>query len=197
VEGHGASERDLLRPFARLTPRFGVWAVAGNHEHYGGGSLALGALERQGVRVLQNEWREVAPGLIVAGVDGGRDRAGGRGGPASARDSGPDPGRLARALAGRPPGAPVILVSHEPVRVEEAARAGVGLMLSGHTHDGQLWPYRYVVRTQTPYLSGEFDVEGMRLIVCRGTGTFGPRMRLWRPSEIVRITLRAKPTGPS
>jgi predicted MPP superfamily phosphohydrolase len=66
-------------------------------------------------------------------------------------------------------------------------------MLSGHTHDGQIWPFRYVVRTQFPYLAGRYDVGGMPLIVSRGAGTWGPRMRLWHPGEILRVTLRGMP----
>lgn len=71
-------------------------------------------------------------------------------------------------------------------------RAGVDLMLSGHTHGGQLWPFGYLVRQVFPLYQGRHEVEGMPLIVSRGTGTWGPRMRLWRPAEILRITLRGK-----
>jgi len=75
----------------------------------------------------------------------------------------------------------------------QAAAAGVGLMLAAHTHDGQIWPFRYVIRLQFPFLAGRYEVGRMTLLVCRGTGTFGPRMRLWYPSEILRITLRPLP----
>ena len=61
---------------------------------------------------------------------------------------------------------------------------------AGHTHDGQIWPFRYLVRTQYAFLAGRYDVGPMALIVCRGTGTFGPPMRLWYPSEMLRVTLR-------
>ena len=64
-------------------------------------------------------------------------------------------------------------------------------MLSGHTHAGQIWPFNYLVRLRYPLLAGRYDVEGMPVIVCRGTGTWGPPMRLWRRSEMLRITLRA------
>ena len=94
------------------------------------------------------------------------------------------------ALANRPPGA-AILLSHSPLQAGAAAAAGAGLMLSGHTHDGQIWPFGYLVRLSYPLLGGRYEVDGMPVIVCRGTGTWGPRMRLWRPSEILRITLRS------
>ena len=55
---------------------------------------------------------------------------------------------------------------------------GIGLMLSGHTHNGQIWPFNYVVKSIYPFIAGKYDMNGMLLIVCRGTGTWGPRMRL-------------------
>ena len=70
--------------------------------------------------------------------------------------------------------------------------AGVGLMLCGHTHGGQIWPFGYLVRLFYPLLEGRYEVDGMTAIVCRGTGTWGPRMRLWRAGEILRVTLRKK-----
>ena len=84
------------------------------------------------------------------------------------------------------------MLSHRPEEVERAADAGTGLMLCGHTHAGQIWPFSLIVRSMNPYLAGEYAVDGMPLIVCRGTGTWGPRMRLWSPGEISRITLHKK-----
>ncbi len=97
---------------------------------------------------------------------------------------------MTRALAGRAPGA-TILLSHAPSQANRVSAAGVDLMLSGHTHGGQIWPFGYLVRREYPLLAGEYAVGGMTVIVCRGTGTWGPRMRLWHPGEILRITLRA------
>jgi predicted MPP superfamily phosphohydrolase len=194
LEGDSPSEAALLPILGRLKAPLGVWAVAGNHEHHGAGST-LDAMQALGVRVLRNEWREAAPGLVLAGVERGREHdedeaapglAGGRPLPSPGAD------RLQRSLSNRPPRTATILLSHQPLLPATAARAGVGLMLSGHTHDGQIWPFRYLVRLETAYLAGRYEVDGMPLIVCRGTGTFGPRMRLWYPSEILRVTLRAR-----
>jgi hypothetical protein len=63
-------------------------------------------------------------------------------------------------------------------------------MLCGHTHGGQIWPFGHLARRTYPLLAGRYEVDGMPVIVTRGTGTWGPRMRLWQPSEILRITLR-------
>jgi predicted MPP superfamily phosphohydrolase len=63
-------------------------------------------------------------------------------------------------------------------------------MLSGHNHGGQIWPFGYLVRYLYPLFAGRYQVEGMTVLVSRGTGLWGPRMRLWRPGEILLITLR-------
>ena len=68
-------------------------------------------------------------------------------------------------------------------------------MLSGHTHEGQIWPFRYLVHFTHPFLAGRYEVNGMPIIVCRGTGTWGPRMRLWSRGEIARIILRSLPAS--
>ncbi len=183
-EGHGDPDPELIAVLGRLAAPHGVWAVTGNHEFHGGRGASLGAFEQAGVTVLHDGWAEASPGLVLAGVD---DLARRQHGGVATR-------AIERALAGRPAGATVFL-SHTPTRFETVAEAGVGLMLAGHTHGGQLWPFGYLVALESPLLGGRYEVGGMPVIVCRGTGTWGPRMRLWRPSEILRITLRTAPVG--
>jgi uncharacterized protein len=174
---------EALRPvLAKLRAPLGVWAVTGNHEYYAGVERCVSLFQAAGYTVLRDRWAEVAPGLVLVGVDDltARRQFGRQGHP------------LEKALSKRPPGA-TILVSHSPWQAEIAAGLGVGLMLSGHTHNGQLWPFNYLVRLRYPLLGGRYEVGGMTAIVCRGTGTWGPRMRLWRPGEFVRIKLRSIP----
>jgi predicted MPP superfamily phosphohydrolase len=170
----------LLPVLQTLRAPLGVWAVTGNHEYYAGPERSVRLLKGAGYTVLQDRWAEVTPGLVLAGVDDLTAR----------RQFGRVDRPIEQAMKGHPPGA-VILLSHSPLQAETAAAAGAGLMLSGHTHDGQIWPFGYLVRFAYPLLGGRYEVNGMSVIVCRGTGTWGPRMRLWLPSEIVRITLRA------
>ncbi len=180
-EGHGLDREELLPVLRSMTAPLGVWAVAGNHEFHGGGNKSLALIRDAGVHLLFNRWAEVRPGFILAGVeDLTYNRRAGRNN---------DP--VSKALADRPPGA-AILLSHTPLEYEKAAKSGVGLMLSGHTHGGQIWPFGLVARLKYPLLEGSYEVAGMTVIVCRGTGTWGLRMRLWRPGEILRITLHRK-----
>lgn len=179
-EGHGAPAARWLPDLQRLEAPLGVWAVPGNHESYSRQNDSMRMLEAAGIRVLQNRWALVRPGLILAGVEDltADLRAG--------RNRNP----IAQALAGKPPGA-VILLSHSPLKMDEAAAAGVGLMLSAHTHGGQIWPFGYLVELTYPLLEGKHDVRGMTVVISRGTGTWGPRMRLWHPGEILRIVVRS------
>jgi predicted MPP superfamily phosphohydrolase len=178
-EGHGPPEDKLIVTLKQLSAPFGVWAVPGNHEFHGGGDMSL--FEEVSLNLLRNGWAEVRPGLILAGVDDLTARR--------RNNQGGDP--ISQALVGRPDGA-TILLSHTPWQAERAAKAGAGLMLSGHTHGGQIWPFGYLMRRFYPLLEGRYEVGGMTVIVSRGTGLWGPRMRLWRPSEILRVTLRWK-----
>jgi predicted MPP superfamily phosphohydrolase len=182
VEDHGAAKRKWGPILGRLSAPLGVWAVDGNHETFGRRGEHDTVLEDAGIHLLHDRWEQAAPGLIIAGVDDLTTR----------RRRGVDyTPFLNRALAGRPSGDATILVSHTPWPPNQTAYPGIGLMLSGHTHNGQIWPLNYVVKAIYPFVAGNYDVNGMRLIVCRGTGTWGPRMRLWQRGEIVRIVLHA------
>ncbi len=186
VDGEVGRLERLLPVLRTLRAPLGVWAVTGNHEYYAGLERSVQLLEDAGYTVLRDRWAEVAPGLVLAGVDDLTAR----------RQYGRTDGAIESALTGRPPAATIVL-SHSPLQADQAAAAGAGLMLSGHTHNGQIWPFSELVRRSYPLLGGRYDVGGMSVIVCRGTGTWGPRMRLWRPSEILRITLRTGTGGRS
>ncbi|MEJ2166981.1 MAG: metallophosphoesterase [Desulfobacterales bacterium] len=179
-EGHGRPREGLLSELRRLSAPLGVWAVPGNHEFHGSRREIMQLFHETGIQLLRNRWSELRPGFVVAGVD---DLT-------SQKRAGRDGDFILQALSDRPPGA-TILLSHTPWQTETAAGAGASLMLCGHTHGGQIWPFSYLVRRAYPLLAGRYEVNGMPVIVCRGTGTWGPRMRLWHRGEILRITLRA------
>ena len=176
-EGHGRPLSELLPELRRLSAPLGVWAVPGNHESFGRQTDSERLLAAAGITMLNNQQKELRPGLVIAGVeDLTMHRYVGSGDP------------LAATLGTQSHGA-TILLSHSPLRVEDAANAGVSLMLCGHTHGGQIWPFKYVVQIMYPYIAGRYSIRQMTLIVSRGTGTWGPRMRLWHRGEILRIVL--------
>ena len=182
-EGHGAPGDELLAALRGLSAPLGIWAVLGNHEFHGSRTDNTALFEKAGAHLLRNAWVELRPGLVLAGVDNLT---------ASNSEAGAS---LAKALMGRPAGA-TILLSHAPLPANAVTGKGVNLMLSGHTHGGQIWPFGYLVRQRFPLFEGRYEIDGMTAIVSRGTGNWGPRMRLWRPAEILRITLHGRTKTP-
>ena len=95
------------------------------------------------------------------------------------------------ALAGAPENAPVILLAHQPRNARQAAARGVVLQLSGHTHGGMMGLDRFVANGNGGFVTGRYDVDGMTLYVSNGAALWpGFALRLGRPSEMTRVTLR-------
>jgi hypothetical protein len=168
--------------FARLRAPMGVFAVLGNHDHYTRDPGRLrDMIENVGIRVLHNRSVALRRGdasLSLAGVD---DLVAGR-------------PNLEAALAGTH--APVLLLAHNPDLAFDAARSGVALMLSGHTHGGQIRvPGLPVLVRQSRYHldEGRYRVGSMELLVSRGLGATGLPVRFACPPEAVLIHLRSHP----
>jgi uncharacterized protein len=178
VDGSVEKLREHVAPLAQLAQaRHGVFFVTGNHEYYSGVEEWFRYLPSLGIRPLDNERVEIAPGLDLAGIHDPTGRGGAYG---------PD---LPRALAGRDPSRPVVLLAHQPRQFAEAARSGVALTLSGHTHGGQIWPFSWLVALAQPYLAGLHRRGDSQLYVSRGTGFWGPPLRVFAPPEITLLKL--------
>jgi len=179
VDGSVEDLREHVAPLARLAkaPR-GLFFVTGNHEYYSGADAWIAQLKTLGVQTLRNERREIAPGLWLAGIDDLTARGG---------DHAPD---LPRALADRDPAQPVVLLAHQPKQFLEAAEHGVDLTLSGHTHGGQIWPFVWLVSLVQPYVAGLHRKGQSQLYVSRGTGFWGPPLRVGAPPEITLLLLQ-------
>jgi predicted MPP superfamily phosphohydrolase len=179
-EGHSGPDPTLLAALRGLSAPLGVWGVLGNHEYHTVGVDDSNIFEAAGIHLLRNAWVALRPGLVIAGVDDA----------AATGRSGVGVTPLNVTLAGRPPGT-LVLLTHTPLPMEGIGGAGVDLMVAGHTHGGQIWPFGYLVKQRFPLFEGRYDLGESTAIVSRGVGTWGPRMRLWKPAEIVRITLRS------
>jgi predicted MPP superfamily phosphohydrolase len=174
---------DVASVVGALRAKDGVFASMGNHDYFGEGEPLITMLREAGVRVLRNEGTLLERGgakLWLAGIDDTWTR----------RDD------LARALRDRPDGAPTLLLAHDPARFAAAAREGVELTLSGHTHGGQIalpFVYRWA---SLATLGHKFNVGLYRngrstLYVHPGLGTTGPPVRLGVAPAVVILTLRA------
>jgi predicted MPP superfamily phosphohydrolase len=182
VDGSVARLRAEVEPFAGLRARHGAFFVTGNHDWYSGAEPWVAAVRELGLRPLRNERVAIGAGgaaFDLAGVDDHRgDWLHG------------SPCDLERALLGRDADRPVVLLAHDPTTFAEASRRGVDLQLSGHTHGGQIWPFRYLVRLAVPWVEGLHRRGASLLYVSRGTGFWGPPLRLLAPAEITEIRLR-------
>lgn len=177
VDGTVERLADSVAPLALLRARHGVYFVTGNHEYFSGVDAWVDHLRGLGIVVLRNERVRVGgdAGFDLAGVDDFRART---------HD-------VAAALAGRDPARELVLLAHQPKSVFEARKHGVGLQISGHTHGGQIFPWRYLVALDQPVVDGLARFGDTQVWVSRGTGYWGPPMRVGAEPEISEITLVA------
>jgi len=173
----------ISKPLAELqalNSRYGTYFIVGNHEYFHNISKIIQEIKKLGIRVLENEnvyIGEEERGFNLAGV---YDIFGYR-----AKHHLPE---LQDALEGKKD-APTILLAHQPKYIEEV-KSGVDLMLSGHTHGGQLYPFKFLVGLQQPYISGLHQHNDLlQIYVNKGTGFWGPPMRLGATAEITEIDL--------
>lgn len=152
-----------------------VFFVTGNHEIYEGLDEVFRVLKDIKMKILRNEMVEFSDLQII-----GAEYSFGR--------------NLESTLSGIEfdKNKPTILMYHLPRELEAANKAGVDLQLSGHTHNGQIFPFNLLVKLMFPYLSGLYEYNGSYLYVSQGTGTWGPPMRLGSRCEITLIKLRKK-----
>jgi uncharacterized protein len=181
VDGSVEELAEHVAPLASLRARDGVYFVTGNHEYYSGADAWIAHLRSLGITVLRNERVPIRgdEGFDLAGIDD-----------ASAHGFGGGHGAdLEKALAGRDPARPVVLLAHQPRGIHDADARGVDLQLSGHTHGGQMFPWNFMVRLQQPFVSGLHALTRAQIYVSRGTGYWGPPMRVGAPAEITEIEL--------
>ena len=180
VDGTVEQLGPTISALQKLRSRWGTYFITGNHEFYSGDVVWSAELERMGLTVLRNRMvtlRDGAARLDLVGVDdyGHRER--------------PRGWNLNAAVAGRDPETAAVLLAHQPQAVDEAMEKGIGLQLSGHTHGGQLFPITGLVTALWRYSAGLYRVGEGHVYVHRGTGFWGPPMRIGSPPEIAAITL--------
>jgi predicted MPP superfamily phosphohydrolase len=175
---------DIAEVVAELHAKHGVFVSMGNHDYFGEGEPLVSMLRARGVRVLRNE------GVLL-------ERSGCRLWLAAIDDTWTRRDDLARALEGRPDGVATVLLAHDPSRFDAAADAGVDVVLSGHTHGGQIAvPFASralsLARLAHPYNVGFYTRGRATLYVHPGLGTTGPPMRLGVAPEVTILVLRSQ-----
>ena len=170
-----------------LRSKYGTFFVTGNHEYYAGAGPWIEFLQRLGVEVLLNNKLaigDVGPSGASFDLVGLPDFHAGR--------VGAEEPRIAKAIVGRDAERELIVLAHQPVQIKQVALSGAGLQLSGHTHGGQLFPFSALTQLAQPYLAGLYrhEASDTQIYVSRGSGFWGPPMRVLAPAEIslIRVT---------
>lgn len=183
VNDHLEWLEDEAEQLKELNAPAGKYGVLGNHEFYPGVEKSLELFRQSEIIILDDEIKIMEDlGLVLMGVS--------------------DPAPFSRPREHQEQVTEMLLqdidqdrfnllISHRPWGFELAAQAGVDLHLAGHTHNGQIFPFRYLVRLQFRYVYGLYEKAGSRLIVTSGAGSWGPPIRVMAPAEIVVVDLVA------
>ncbi len=178
-------EKDMGKdasPLSVLNAPFGKYFVTGNHDYYSGVLSWLNRIERLGFTPLINEHRIIEKNsakIVLAGIT---DYRAGRILPSHASDPG-------KALKGAPLSMPRIMLAHQPKSIFKTDPLGVDLMICGHTHGGQYVPWNFLVSIDQPYVHGLHRHNATQVYVSRGTGYWGPPLRVGAPPEITVLRL--------
>jgi predicted MPP superfamily phosphohydrolase len=171
-----------LKELRHLKSVYGTYFIVGNHEYFHDIEEIIKTLKGLDIVVLENSSVYIgkpSEGFFLAGV---YDIFGYR-----AKRYIPD---INKALSQTHTDVPTVLLAHQPKFVTEVEGTPVDLMLSGHTHGGQLYPFHALVKLQQPYIRGLHQHnEKLQVYVNKGTGFWGPPMRLGATAEITHITL--------
>lgn len=169
-------EWDISERFKRIKSRYGVYAISGNHEFYGGEREKIyNYIRSSGINFLVDSVAMAAGGVQIVGRD---DRTN--------RNRLP----LDQLMEGVDHNLPVILLDHQPFGLEEAQHNGVDLQLSGHTHNGQFWPGNLIVNAMYEIAYGYGRKGNTHYFVTSGIGLWGPKFRIGTVSEIVVIDMK-------
>lgn len=173
-------EQNMPDVMMKLQPKYGIFAVLGNHEYMGGNSkLAVEYLQQAGINVLIDNYINVNKQFYVVGRD---DRM-------SANVNGQQRLSLPKVVEGIDPALPIILLDHQPYNLAEGQRNGIDLQLSGHTHHGQFFPNNLITQRMYEQDWGYIRKGEYQAIISCGFGTWGPPIRIGNYPEIVDIMI--------
>jgi len=174
-------EQDLGKLLTGVHAPHGMYAVTGNHEFIGGVEPAVNYLESEGIIFLRDRAAKVAEAIWLVGRE---DRAGRRMGGGIRKDL-----PVILKESGVEMELPVILMDHQPMDLDEAVIAGMDLQISGHTHNGQLWPFNFITGAIFELDWGMMQKGDTKIVVSCGAGTWGPPVKVGSVSEIVLLNL--------
>ncbi len=169
--GHG-------NKLSRLRAPLGVYAVTGNHEYITGVEGSVEFLTSSGISLLRDRAVKINNSFYLVGredISAGRRFKEGK--------------TLRGILSGLDPACPIILLDHQPARIDAAVEAGVDLLLCGHTHNGQLFPLNLITKTVYRVSNGYKRIGMTQIYVTSGAGTWAPPVRIGNVPEIVQLKI--------
>lgn len=158
---------------SELRAKNGVYAILGNHEYIAGVENSLAFFEKTNWRLLRDEVVLLPENIYVVGRDDKMN---------------PDRAELSTLLEGLDPDIPMIVLDHQPVNFPTLAKLGEFLQFSGHTHDGQVWPYNYAAKSINGVSSGLWDFSNSQLLISAGIGIWGGKFRIGTRSDYRVVT---------
>ena len=185
VDGSVKYLKSELQPLKDMIAPYGTFFVTGNHEYYSGVDQWLDETDRLGMKNLINSNELISKAGDQIAIAGITDFRAHQIKPAHRSDPG-------LALRSVPEDIIKIVLAHQPNSIHSVHETGADLQLSGHTHGGQFWPFTYLVKMIHPYIAGLHDHHGTQIYVNRGTGYWGPPLRIGVPAEITLIRLKKK-----
>ncbi len=185
VDGSVKYLKSELQPLKDMIAPYGTFFVTGNHEYYSGVDLWLDETDRLGMKNLINSNELISRSGDQIAIAGITDLKAHQIKPAHKSDPG-------LALRSVPDNITKIVLAHQPNSIHSVHEIGADLQLSGHTHGGQFWPFTYLTKLVNPYIAGFYDHYGTQIYVNRGTGYWGPPLRIGVPAEITLIRLKKK-----
>jgi hypothetical protein len=168
----------MAEAFQHLKAKRGVFGTTGNHEYYVGLNDALELIKQSGIKMLMNQAVELRGGIVIGGIE---DR--------TARSMGKKLPPVEQIIRGRDDSKVKILLNHTPAisDMEDAIKGGADLVVCGHTHGGQIWPFSFLTRWAFPLHHGLYPVEDGYVLTTCGIGFWGPPVRIGAPPEIMMI----------
>jgi hypothetical protein len=172
-------DKNLGEMFTILNPKYGVFAVTGNHEYIGGVSNAVYYLSQYGIRFLRDEMINIDNQFYVMGRED----------VSSAAFNGKKRASIKEILNGYDDLLPIIMMDHQPIAMNEAAENRIDLQVSGHTHHGQIWPLHAITKKVFKLSWGYTKIMDSNFYVSSGVGSWGPRVRIGNFPEVVSIEI--------
>ncbi len=170
----------VVEPLLRIKARDGIFIVLGNHEYYAGVAGFTKLANEAGFKLLRDSAYTIKNAVNIIGLDDDSGR----------KQFKNDRVSIQKIAENLDTNLPTILMHHTPSRMFEAQSQGVDLMISGHTHGGQIWPFNYITKIVFGVKQGLSRFGDMNFFLTNGVGTWGMPLRIGAEPEIVHFILK-------